>query len=255
MAALLHVGGLALQQKDNLCGPFCAARILREAGVEAWEGEPLDEDLVALRAGTLLPEPDEGSLPAGASSRADYRFELPRVPPARAGTAADALAAAIESASAGALRCLPVRRPWSAEAVTRLVEGTAGIPGARLLANLRTGRLWGSRPEPAALLAELRGEEAAGPKAEWDVGHFCELELLVRGPGGALVVVRDSYPTLGWDGRHLQPPRAVAAALARGDGREGGVLVVTPAEGRARAEALAREAGLEIGIWDNGTRR
>ncbi|HZT53252.1 MAG TPA: hypothetical protein VE995_02605, partial [Gaiellaceae bacterium] len=120
MAALLHVGGLAAQQKDNLCGPFCAARILREAGIATWDGEPLDEDLVALRAGTLLPESDEGSLPTGASSRVDYRFELARVPPAQAGTAADALAAAIESASTGAVCCLPVRGPWDPESVTRL---------------------------------------------------------------------------------------------------------------------------------------
>src|SRR3989442_1203929 len=132
----------AAQQKDNLCGPFWAARVLTDAGIESWDGEQLDDDLVALHAGTLLPEPDDG------------------------------------------------------------------------------------------------------PPADWDVGHFCELELLVRGPGGALVVVHDSYPSFGWGGRHLQPPRAVAAALQRGDGREGGVLAVAPPEHSAYLEALARDLRL-----------
>ena len=39
------------QQKDHLCGPFCAARVLTESGYSTWDGEPIDEDLVALRAG------------------------------------------------------------------------------------------------------------------------------------------------------------------------------------------------------------
>jgi hypothetical protein len=239
------------QQKDNLCGPFWAARLLRDAGIESWDGEELDEDLVARRAGTLLPEPDVGSVPPGAESRTDYRFDLPCVEAARSGTPAGALAEAIEQASRDALRCVPVRGAWTEHRVTELVDRARG---ARLLANVRTGGFWGSRPTVDELLAELRGEAVEGPPADWDVGHFCELELLVRGPGGALVLVHDSYPSLGWGARHLQPPRAVAAALLRGDGRDGGVLAVAALEESGHLEALARDLGLEIGIWDNGTR-
>jgi hypothetical protein len=125
--------------------------------------------------------------------------------------------------------------------------------GARLIANLRTGRLWGSRPPVEALLAELEGQPADGPPADWDVGHFVELEMLIRGPHGSLVVVRDSYPTLGWGGRHLQPPRALADALLRGDGREGGVLVVTNGGREQAVKALAARIGLDVGTWNNGT--
>jgi hypothetical protein len=244
----------AAQQKDNLCGPFQAARVLRDAGFREWDGEPVDEDLLALRAGTALPEPDEGSVPPGAESRADYRFELRRVPPAESGTAADRLAAVIEAASGGRLACVPLRGDWDEARVVSLLSAAEGIPGLRLLANLRTGPLWGSSPPLEALLAELRGVRVDGPQADWDVGHFCELLLLVRGPAGSLVLVHDSYPAFGADGRHLQPPRAVAAALARGDGREGGVLAVAPAEAAAHVDGLAGAAGLEIGFWDNGTR-
>ena len=48
------------QQKDNLCGPFWAARVLLEAGFIEWSGEPIDEDLIASRAelGRWIVEPD-----------------------------------------------------------------------------------------------------------------------------------------------------------------------------------------------------
>jgi hypothetical protein len=45
----------AAQQKDNLCGPFWAARVLVDAGFTDWSGEPIDEDLIATRAGSTLP--------------------------------------------------------------------------------------------------------------------------------------------------------------------------------------------------------
>jgi hypothetical protein len=53
--------------------------------------------------------------------------------------------------------------------------------------------------------------------------------------------------------RHLQPPSALASALERGDGREGGVLAVVPSGRAGDAQALARDLSLDIGLWDNGT--
>ena len=237
----------SLQQKDNLCGPFQAARILRELGYEA------DEDELAARARSVLPDPSGGSVPPGAESRSDYRYELATAPPAEAGTAVAPLAQAIESASGGALRCVPLRADWTPERVEALVGRAART--ARLIANIRTGHFWGTRPPFEVLAAELEGREVEGPPSEWDVGHFCELVGLLRGSGGALVAVRDSYPSFGLAGHHLQPPRAVAAALNRGDAREGGVLAVAERENAQRVEALAAELGLDLGYWDNGTRR
>jgi hypothetical protein len=241
----------AIQQRDNLCGPFQAARLLREAGIERWGDEEIDQDLVAVRAGTLLPDvaPAE-SVPPGAESLLGYAHDLPLVPAERAGTGAEELAHAIEEAAQGALRAVPLRARWTAERVARIASFAPEL-GARLIANLRTGLLWGTRPPVESLLAELGGEEVEGPAPEWDVGHFVELAALIRGFAGSLVVVRDSYPTLGWDGVHLQPPRAVAAALNRDDGREGGVLCVLPAEAARKVEGL----GFKIDFWDNGTRR
>jgi hypothetical protein len=229
------VVGIA-QQKDNLCGPFWAARVLRDFGIDA------NEDEIAARAGTILPEPDPGSVPPGAQSKTGYTVELRTGSPEEAGTSAQGLLDAIEATG---LRCIPVRGEWTAERVTRLVGGRGT---ARLLANVRTGCFWSSKPSVEAVIAELNGEEADGGPPDWDTGHFVELARLV---GGSLVVVHDSYPSLGWNGQHLQPARLVAAALERGDGREGGVLAVVPAE---HADSVRSIAG-ETGIWDNGTRR
>jgi hypothetical protein len=241
------------QQKDNLCGPFHAARLLREElGVTEFDGEPLDQDLVALHAGTLLPDHDVGpQVPPGAVNLRDYRFALARADEARAGTTAAGLAAALAELSGGRLVVVPVSGSWTPEVVERLVVGGRGA-GARLIANVRTGLLWGSRPSLEVLLDALEGRlPADAPAADWNAGHFVELVQLVRGQGGALAVVRDSYPSLGWGGTHLQPPAALAAALLRGDGRGGGVLAVTGPDEAPAIEQLVTELGLATEMWDN----
>jgi len=120
------------------------------------------------------------------------------------------------------------------------------------IANVRTGALWGTHRSPAELLAYLEtGDAAAGPHAEWDVGHFVGLLGLIGHPParrGALVVVADSYRSLGHDGVHLQPAERAAEALA---GR-GVLLAVEPAH-RAAAEAAVTGAGLARELWDNGS--
>lgn len=246
--------GAGAQQKDNLCGAFWGARVLNEFGFSTWDAQPIDEDLVALRAGTVLPDAQtDACVPPGAVSRTTYRYPLPTAPDEQSGTSPIGLTAVIEAASAGALRCVLLHGAWNVERVERLVDGARDL-GVRLIANLRTGRLWGSRPPIEVLLAELDGRGVQDPAADWDVGHFVELEMLIRGPRRSLVVVHDSYPSLGWDGRHLQPPRVLAAALLRGDGREGGVLAVVPKARVDSAKALATELGLDVGPWNNGTR-
>lgn len=242
------------QQKDHLCGPFVAARLLWRAGVRAPGGGPVGQEELALLAGTVLPESDVPVVPVGAASDPSTGLPLRRARASASGTAAASLARAIEEASDGALGCVGVRAPLTAAVLASLlVEVRALDERVALVANLRTGRLWGTRPAPGLLLAELRGHPREGPPPEWDTGHYCELSELVRGSGGSLVVVEDTYPTLGWQGWHLQPLRALLSALARGDGREGGVLVVVPTELEGAARALVDSVGGVVGFWDNGT--
>ena len=75
----------------------------------------------------------------------------------------------------------------------------------------------------------------------------------MSGPGGALITLRDTYPQLGWDGYHLQPAGVVAAALERGDGREGGVLCACEVPVAETLAGRLREGGFELRHWDNGS--
>ena len=244
-----------LPQKDNLCGAFWGTLALRGAGVTEVDGEPVDQDLVALHAGTTLPEGDpETFVPHGAVPRNDYRLELPlAADPEASGTSAPALARSIERLSGGKLAVVPVAGHWSGESVLDLVEIVAETaPEALALANIDTGPLWGSHPDPALVVAHLSGADVDPPPSDWSVGHFFNLLGTIRGPGGSFVFVRDSYASLGWGGHHLQPPDVLAAALERGDGPEGGILCVCPsAEHTALRGRLA--GSYELRHWGNGT--
>src|SRR5918993_1968836 len=238
----------AIPQKDQLCGPFWGALTLSAAG------HAVEQEEVALRSGTTLAEGDPSEwLPPGASPRTDYNLPLPVSPDeASAGTSAPGLARGVEELSGNTLKVIPVAGPWAAETVVSLVEISASeAPECTLVANLRTGRLWGSRPPARLYFDYLLGLPVAPPAADWDCGHFLAILATLSGPGGALVALRDTYAELGWGGYHLQPAGAVAAALERGDGHEGGVLCVCQAS--ATLAGRLEGAGFELRYWDNGT--
>ena len=240
----------AMPQKDHLCGPFWGALALTAAGC------PTDQDEVALRAGTTLAKGDPAEwLPPGASPRTDYGLPLLSAPDeASSGTSASALARGIEELSERSLRVIPVAGPWTAATVAALVEGAAAkAPECTLIANLRTGRLWGSRPPARLFFDHLLGLPVEAPAPDWDCGHFLAIVAALSGPSDTLVALRDTYQELGWGGYHLQPAEAVAAALERGDGHEGGVLCVCEASAAEAFAGKLEEAGFELRHWDNGT--
>jgi hypothetical protein len=208
-----------------------------------------------LHAGTTLPESDPKTfVPRGAVPRNDYRLELPMAAdPDTSGTSAPALARAIERLSGGKLAVVPVAGPWSGKRILDLVEIVAEAAGGTIvLANVDTGRLWGSRPDPAMVVAHLSGADVDPPPADWSEGHFLNLLGTIRGPGGSLVLVRDTYASLGWGGHHVQPPETLAVALERGDGREGGILCICPAHAH-EAVRQGLTGSYELRYWGNGT--
>ncbi|HKI05880.1 MAG TPA: hypothetical protein VKK31_28120 [Thermoanaerobaculia bacterium] len=246
--ALLHER--EMPQKDQLCGAFWGALTLSAAGYRTSQEE------VALLAGTTLAEGDPTEwLPPGAAPRNDYISALPLTPGgASAGTSAAGVARGIEELSGGALSVIPVAGPWTEETVDSLIETASdSAPECVLIANLRTGRLWGSHASARLLLDHLAGRTVEPPQPDWDCGHFLSVAASIRGPGSVLVALRDTYPQLGLGGYHLQPAGALAAALERGDGLEGGVLCAC--DGRAAEALTARlgEGGFELRHWDNGS--
>jgi hypothetical protein len=254
--ALLEAHAPALPQKDDLCGAFCGALALNAAGIERYEGQPLDQDAVALAAGSVVSRvPDVGILPAGETGRRDYRLEMELIDDgALSGTTAAGVVAAIERLSGQTLAAIPLSGPWSAAALDGLFESAAGLERpVSLLANLATGHLWGGRPTVNQLLAHLFDGTLDGPAPDWRVGHFACIVGRAVGPQGSLYAVADTYPALGRGGVHLQPGELLAAAIERREAPAGGVIVAAFLDDAPAVRAAAARLGLHEGIWDNGT--
>ncbi len=255
---LLAAHAREVPQRDDLCGAFCGALALRAAGVvtSPGGGEPIDQDVVALAAGSIVSRlRDAGALPFDEQGRRDYRCSLPFVDdPATSGTTADGLLSAVEELSGGRLAAIPYTGPWTATTLGGLFDLVAALERpVTLVANLATRHLWGAHPRADQLLDYLFDGEQAGPPPDWDVGHFVCVVGRVRGPGGSLYGVADTYSSLGAGGVHLQPQERLAAAIERRDMPAGGVLVIVSAQDAPAVRSGAAALGLVEGIWDNGT--
>jgi hypothetical protein len=245
-----------LPQRDDLCGAFCGALALRAAGIREHGDEPVDQDAVALAAGSTVSGVREaGTLPHGETGRRDYRITPPLIDdPDLSGTTAAGLLEALAGLSDGALAVIPYASPWTTDTLAGLFEIAAALSRpATLVANFATRYLWGGRPSVSQLLGYLLDGDPDGPQPDWDVGHFACIVARVRGPAGSLYAVADTYPALGNGGVHLQPQERLAAALERRDMPAGGMIVVVSVADAASVRAGAAALGLEERIWDNGT--
>ncbi|HEX5224627.1 MAG TPA: hypothetical protein VFW29_05805 [Solirubrobacteraceae bacterium] len=254
--ALLLAHARELPQRDDLCGAFCGALALVAAGVRGREGREIDQDDVALAAGSLVSsEPQPEILPAGEHGRRDYRLDLPRIDDgARSGTTAQGVVAAIGSVSDGAAEAIPLAGPWTVGTLAGAFALVAALERpAALLANLHTRYLWGSHASLGELLGHLLEGADDGPPPDWEVGHFVCVVGRATGPAGALYALADTYRALGADGVHMQPAARLAAALERREDPAGGVIAVVLREDAEHVRAGARELGLREALWDNGT--
>lgn len=240
---LLELHAAELPQKDELCGCFWATLALRLHGLG-----PVEQDDVALRAGSVrTAHGSRDLLPFGERGRGDFLVQLPVTDDdAASGTSAHGVAHAVAELSSGRLAALPLTGLGASSVGTLLRAASEATAPVVLIANVQTGAFWGSHPTAAQLAAYLeRGDLAAGPPADWSVGHFVGLVGLSEGRAGALVTVADTYRAIGLGGVHLQPAEAVASALA-----VRGVLVVAEPE---VAQAVADAAGALGELWDNGS--
>jgi Family of unknown function (DUF6885) len=246
--AALH--GTSLPQVDELCGCFQAHLALRLAGFG------VDQEDVALKAGsTQSPSRYRDGLPAGETGR-EARCSFPITDEVRSGTAAGGLVRAVNEIGAGTVAAIPVAGPFTAATVAAVLDIACAAPApVTLAANVATGPFWGSHPTAPQILAYLAsGDDAVGPAPDWEVGHFVTLLGTIDGAAGTLVIVADTYPSLGLGAVHLQPVQRVAAALRRetfpGDG---GIVAIVAADEEAPLRDRLVEAGLDLRLWDNGS--
>ncbi len=253
---LLEAHARELPQRDDLCGAFCGALALSAAGFAERDGQPLDQDAVALAAGsTVSARADPRHLPHGETGRRDYRLRLPFIEDAAiSGTAAAGLVDAIVALAGDMLAAIPFRGPWTAATLAGLFDALADLERpATLVANVATRHLWGGRPSTAQVLSHVLDGDDGGPPADWDVGHFVCVFGRLRGPGGSLYGVADTYPALGNGGVHLQPAQRLARAIERREEPAGGAIAVTTVDDAPAVRAAAAAAGLTEGAWDNGS--
>lgn len=254
--ALLAAHERELPQRDDLCGAFCGALALHAAGINGADSQPLDQDAVALAAGSVVSRVAEhGHLPRGEPGRRDYRLAPPLIDDADvSGTTAAGLVRALAELSRGRLAALPYAGPWTERALEEMFElAAARERPVALLANIATRHLWGAGASAAQLIAYLCDGRLDGPPPDWDVGHFVGLAGRVAGPAGSLYVVADTYPSLGARGVHLQPVERLALALQRAGMAAGGIVVVVDCAEAAAVRAGAAELGLREEVWDNGS--
>jgi hypothetical protein len=253
---LLREHARVLPQRDDFCGAFCGALALVAAGIGGETPGALDQDAVALAAGTTVSAvPHTSSLPAGESGRRDYRLTPPFIDDAGAsGTNAPGLVRAIEELAGGRLAALPFAGPWTAETLTGLFDAVLALERpATLVANVATRQLWGAGASAAEILDYLAQGALEGPAPDWDVGHFTCVVARIEGAAGALYAIADTYPSLGAHGVHVQPQERLALALERPGMAPGGMIAVVDAGDAARVRACAREVGLREEVWDNGS--
>jgi hypothetical protein len=254
---LLRAHARELPQRDDQCGAFCGALALEAAGVGGERGEEqLDQDAVARSAGTLVARvPDLAALPHGERGRRDYRIAPTLIDDASvSGTNCVGVVHALEQLSNGRLAAIPLQGPWSVAALDGLFELVAALDRpATLIANVATSELWGAGARIDELLDYLLDGALDGPPPDWAVGHFVCVAGRTGGPGGALYMVLDTYPSLGRRGVHLQPRERLAPALERAGMAPGGMIAAVAVEDAGAVRAGAAGLGLVEGMWDNGT--
>ncbi len=227
---LVAIARAELPQKGGLAGPFAALAALRAAGFDV-----VDQDEVAVRAGTVLPPAPE--LPAGEGSRVDYRLPLPVAEPA--GTTPEGLARAIETMSGGRLAAVPATGNWAPQSLFMLLAALGHLPRVALIAEVDPAE-FGAHDTPVRALLDYLD---TGVPPLWSsrrrpsTGHFVLATGMRIGAEGTLVSIMDGYASLGDDGLRDQPIEWLAAALSR-------ILIVADTAEADRADAAVRTAGL-----------
>ncbi|MEM3922305.1 MAG: hypothetical protein QXG25_05450 [Nitrososphaerota archaeon] len=266
-----------LDQKENFCGAFAAAYILRGLGYRLHKSEIVDQDYVAYLARVNVDPRDLERLRALkreiaclSKEKAEevirenrsiwYRFDdLPTtLKPQELGASPEGVIYAIQEISMSKFKAIPVKTFSKIEGdlLTREKMNSfldllrrAEEYDAQFILNLNTKHLLDS--ERITRLSEklLLGEEFQEIFRE-GVGHYVGCGGLIEVDDRQLIIVRETY---GKYGAHLQPAELVRRALLRRDGREGGIIVITPADFEEEVKRFLSERGLRIEIWDNGS--
>jgi len=266
-----------LDQKESLCGAFAAAYILRGMGYRFHRGEVVDQDYVAYIARVNVDPRDlerlrklkleVARLPREQAEEIIrrnrdiwYRFDdLPTtLKPHELGASPEGVIHAIHEISMLGLGAIPVKTVSRAgdeflteEKMMNLLDiiRRSEEYDAQFILNLNTRHLLDSEKIPRLSEKLLLGEKFQEIFRE-SVGHYIGCGGLIEVDDKCFLILRETYRKYGV---HLQPAEHVRKALLRGDGREGGVIIVVPASLEEKIRGILLDRGFRLEIWDNGS--
>ncbi len=260
-------------QKENTCGAFSLVCVLKGLGFKDLSIDEVaevarmnvheEEHKKFLEAKKLV---KERKLSEDRARRLYYEYWYEcnyRVTSdyAESGISAEGLVVACEKVTNGKYCCIPVpsRKAeeiyFTRDAFSKLMDYILTRGDIQVILNYHTSKLIDPNGKFYYLdrILEFHDYPEMFEKWKWVVGHFVSLAGAVEFEKCRWLIIRDTYKKFGFNGYHLQPEEYVRQALLRGDGREGGILLVVKSDER---EDVAREIlklGLKIGIWDNGS--
>lgn len=271
-------------QKDNTCGPYTLACLLRGMGFTSHKGRELDEDYLASLASTNILVEDEKiseaikrKLELGILTKAQvdshfrevvYKYKLPVTSQeSELGTSIQGLADACAEATNQKITALTLpsvgknrKELFTAERfleLLRLVFENKDRWAAQALLNYRADRLLNMNSAEYTFFDVLTNfdDERRFGNDPYHVGHFVTLAGLIKDVRRSryALLIRDAYKNKGFRGYHIQPFEAVRRALIRDDGREGGILLLVKSEFSGEASKASEGLGLVISAWDNGS--
>jgi hypothetical protein len=250
-----HHGGHDLAAEDYLAH-------LAAVAVEADEIPVSDEITRRVRSGELS---EAAALTA--HGREWYRYPVRwSADPVASGTSPAGVARAVEAATAGSWVAMPVAARDEAgdeqldeDRWCRLLEALKVRAAAwrwHAIFNYESDQML--RPDDARYtVANLAAADVLDriPRDVWGVGHFVGLAGLWRmgGDGPWWLLLLDTYKHRGFEGYQPQPAELMRRAMARTDGREGGMLLILPRGHVARAESMLAGLGISDRMWSNGS--
>ena len=266
-----------LDQKENLCGAFTASYILRGLGYKTCRNEIVDQDYVAYLARVNVDPSDIEklrilkkeieSLPRVSVEELSkryrsiwYRFEdLPTTQKSEElGASPEGIIHAIHEVAMSRLKAIPVKTfskidgnlltKEKMDILLNMLKESEKY-GVQAILNLNTKHLLDSEKIPKLsekLLLRERFEEVFRES----VGHYVGYAGLIEVDSEPLIIIRETYRRYGV---HLQPADYVMKALLRGDGREGGIILIVPSEVEGKLKSILLENGFKVELWDNGS--